>query len=438
MEKFRANGINKVMKLTVIVPIYNAEKYLCRCLDSLLLIPCPEMEILCINDGSTDFSWEICEKYMSQDCRVKAFSQENAGPMAARNCGLRKAAGEYICFVDSDDWIDPEMPLCFIRKMDEEPSIDICVSDVVRNYSDGSVQEMFRQVPERIYTGEEAWKEMILNRTFFWYMCGKIYRRSAIEGLHTDESVLTGEDLEFNWELFRNGRIRKVWYSPEYRYHYFANPESLTEGVEILKRRKSDWKVYMRILSGQEGGLKKELSDPVKKYALHALYDILRELCFYNADDSEFEKYVKEGKKLAISLEENYSEDFGYVSRMRELTESTKQVREFFSEVFEAMRMTVISMLPVEKDKAVYIYGAGIAARYTAEILKNFLNYDGHVVSDDRPCAGRFFGKPVFHLFQIPKDSVLLLALNQSNQKAVLPALAGYRHVIRLPVPDSF
>lgn len=426
------------MKLSVIVPIYNAEKYLCRCLDSLLRISCLEMEIICINDGSTDSSREICEKYMSEDCRVKTFSQENAGPLAARNCGLKKAVGEYICFVDSDDWIDSEMPLYFIRKMDEEPSIDICVSDVVRNYFDGSVQEMFKHTPERMYTGEEAFKEMILNRIFFWYMWGKVYRRSAIEGIRTDESVLTGEDLEFNWELFQNERIRNVWYSPEYKYHYFANPESLTEGAEILKRRTSDLKVYMKILSGREGSLKRELSDPVKMYALHALYDILRELCFCNADDTELEKCVREGRKLAINLERNHPEDSERVRRMRELTESTKQVRKYFSDIFEAMKMTAISVLPLKKDKAVYVYGAGMAARYMAGILKNILDYDGYVVSDGQPCTGWFLGKPVFRLSQVPKDSVLLLAMNQSNQQTVLPFLTGYGHVIRLPVPDGF
>lgn len=430
------------MKLSVIVPVYNAEKYLCRCLDSLLCIPCTEMEILCINDGSTDSSLEICGKYRSEDCRVKTFSQENAGPLAARNCGLKKAAGEYICFVDSDDWIDPEMPLGFIHRMEEDPSIDICISDVVRNYADGSVQRMFQAVQERMYTGEEAWKEMIRSRIFFWYMWGKVYRRSAMEGMGADESVLTGEDLLFNWELFQNGRIRNVWYSPEYKYHYFANPGSLTEGTGILKRRKSDLKAYMKILNGWEGSLKKEVFDSVKLYALHALYDILRELCFRNADDTELEKYVREGRKLAADLtmnpDGNDFKDFEYVGRMIELTESTGQVRKYFSDVFEAMKRTIFSMLPVERERAVYVYGAGIAARYTAEILKNFLSYDGHVVSDGQLCTGWFLGKPVFRLSQIPEDSVLLLALNQSNQKEVLSALAGYRHVVRLPVPDRF
>ncbi len=423
------------MKLSVIVPVYNAETYLCKCLDSLTGIPCLDAEIICIDDGSTDASWEICKRYAAEDCRVKIFRQDNAGPMAARNRGLREAAGEYICFVDSDDWIDPEMPMRFICKMDEDPAIDVCISDAVRNYPDGSEQNIFREATERMYTGDEAWKEMLLNRVFFWYMWGKVYRRSAVSGVYVDESVLTSEDLEFNWELFKRGRVRNVWYSPEHRYHYFANPESLTEGAEILKRKQSDLKVYKKILAG---GPKREFSDIMKLYALRAIYDILRELCFHNAGDTELGKYVAEGKKLAFALDGCNAEVIRYVNRMCALTENVERARRYFADIYKAVREVIVLSVPVEKEVAVYVYGTGIAAGYTAGIMEGILDYEGHVVSDGQPCMGWFRGKPVCRLSQVPEDSLLILAMNQSNQEVVLHNLTGRRRVIRLPVPDGF
>lgn len=423
------------MKLSVIVPVYNAEAYLPRCLDSLVSISYLETEIICIDDGSTDSSREICKRYAAKDSRVKVFGQDNAGPMAARNRGLKEAAGEYICFVDSDDWIDSEMPMYFIRKMDEDPSVDVCVSDAVRDYPDGSECEMFKKEPERMYTGKEAWREMLLNRVFFWYMWGKVYRRSAINGIYTDEAVLTSEDLEFNWELFLKGRIRKIWYSSKYKYHYFVNPESLTEGAGILKRKQSDLKVYKKIIGGDPG---EELSVIMRMYALRAVYDILRELCFCGVDDMELGKYVAEGRRLAFVLNEYGTENAGHVNRMRELTESIRRTRKYFSDIYEAVRKEIVSIASVERDRFIYVYGTGIAAGYVARIMEGVLNYEGHVISDGQPSVGWFRGKPVCHLSQVSENSLLLLALNQSNQEAVLRSLSGCFHVVSLPIPDKF
>lgn len=97
-----------MMKVSVIIPVYNAEKYLSDCLESILKQSLTEYEVILIDDGSTDHSGEICRQYAVQDSRVKFFRQMNAGVSAARNLGIQKAAGEYITFIDSDDWVEPE------------------------------------------------------------------------------------------------------------------------------------------------------------------------------------------------------------------------------------------------------------------------------------------------------------------------------------------
>ena len=96
------------MLISTIIPVYNAEKFLCKCLDSLLNAQISEVtnEIILIDDGSTDNSLEICKDYESNHNNIKVFSQKNQGPSVARNVGLNKALGDWITFVDSDDWVD--------------------------------------------------------------------------------------------------------------------------------------------------------------------------------------------------------------------------------------------------------------------------------------------------------------------------------------------
>src|SRR5690606_27273688 len=99
-------------KVSVIIPVYNAEKYLRECIDSVLAQTFDDFELLLINDGSTDGSGKICDEYAQKDARVKVFHKENGGVSSARNLGLDNAKGEWITFIDSDDWIGENYFYC--------------------------------------------------------------------------------------------------------------------------------------------------------------------------------------------------------------------------------------------------------------------------------------------------------------------------------------
>lgn len=109
----------KVVKLSVIIPVYNVEKYLKRCLDSVINQTLKDIEILCINDGSTDDSLSILEEYKSKDSRIVIISQGNKGLAATRNVGIENAKGEYLAFVDSDDWINSKFLECLYSSAKE-------------------------------------------------------------------------------------------------------------------------------------------------------------------------------------------------------------------------------------------------------------------------------------------------------------------------------
>ena len=120
--------------ITVIVPVCNVAKYLRRCLDSVISQTYQNLEIICVDDGSTDHSSEICEQYALKDERVKVFHQENQGVSAARNKGLDMVAGEYITFVDSDDYIQSDMLERLYSELSKsEASYVICGYNVVNS-----------------------------------------------------------------------------------------------------------------------------------------------------------------------------------------------------------------------------------------------------------------------------------------------------------------
>ena len=116
--------------ISVIVPVYNTEKYLDRCIQSILAQTYTDFELLLIDDGSTDLSGEICDKYAEQDSRVKVFHKENGGVSSARNLGLDKANGDWVTFVDADDWVTT---LYLNNLSDNTNSADFVVSIVGEN-----------------------------------------------------------------------------------------------------------------------------------------------------------------------------------------------------------------------------------------------------------------------------------------------------------------
>ena len=113
------NTLEQNNMISIIVPIYNKEKYLEKCLDSLLNQTYRELEILLVDDGSTDKSLEICRSYAEKDERIRVFSKKNGGVASARNLGVRESLGEYLSFVDPDDYVHPEYAVCMKEALEK-------------------------------------------------------------------------------------------------------------------------------------------------------------------------------------------------------------------------------------------------------------------------------------------------------------------------------
>jgi len=229
---------NEKMKVSIIVPVYNSEKTLNRCLNSIINQTYPNLEILLINDGSTDSSSKICENYAATDTRIKYFSRENQGVSAVREFGLSQATGEYLIHFDSDDWAEPEM----IADMADEAikqNADLLICDFYVDTPKGVIYSRQRptslqplQVLHEILSGTlhgSTWNKLVRTELFF------------MKNIHFPMDVNYCEDV-IMWVDFLQNDVN-VAYLPiaYYHYDYNTNTDSITRNYtrKTLEQRKS-------------------------------------------------------------------------------------------------------------------------------------------------------------------------------------------------------
>lgn len=211
--------------VSVLVAVYNAEKYLDKCLSSLLNQTLKEIEIICVNDGSTDSSQEILEKYAHLDKRIKLYFQKNSGASSARNKGLEYACGKYICMVDSDDYISED---CLEKtyKLIEEKNLDAGIFKLI--ITDGFNEKDFvNKYDNKILNGEEA---CILSLN--WQVHGNgLYKSNILKEIKYDESNINGDELSTRKFLYS---CKKIGFSKG-KYYYFQNHSSVTRKFSIKR-----------------------------------------------------------------------------------------------------------------------------------------------------------------------------------------------------------
>lgn len=215
-------------KVSVIVPVYNTEKYLARCLDSVIGQTERNLEIVCVNDGSTDGSAAILERYAAADPRVQVVTQENGGLSAARNSGLDVATGEYVMFVDSDDWIPSDAVAKMLRAAEES-----CAPVVVSaEYAKDRLKKP-RRVDVRWTLRHPALKRLVGQRKIQSSACNKLYRSDIIRNRRFIEGIYF-EDWPFITELF--GDIESFALVDEPMYVYFTGETSIVRSPFTEKK----------------------------------------------------------------------------------------------------------------------------------------------------------------------------------------------------------
>lgn len=253
-------AMKRERKISVIVPIYNISCYLPSCIESILSQTFQNLEILLVDDGSTDGCFEICEEYKQQDSRIKVIHKTNGGLVSARKAGIRAASGDYIAFVDGDDWIEPDMYQRMYRTITEQ-DVDIVMCGRYEDVGD-SGKKVFHGIPEGRYGKEEmlhsVYPHMIAKEDFFEYgilpvVWDKLFRRECLEKyqLAVDQRIVMGEDAACVYPCILNAD--SIYVMQECLYHYRQSTASIIKQIpeRALERNQFQvlWKTVYESLS---------------------------------------------------------------------------------------------------------------------------------------------------------------------------------------------
>lgn len=215
-------------RLSVIVPVYNVEKLLIPCLDSIMQQLVDELELICVNDGSTDHSLDVLKDYRTQHQsdagrNIVILDQKNGGPSKARNTGLEHATGDYIGFVDSDDYVEPEMYRELLA-IAECKNLDVVLCGILNCYPDGRNLPAEKKAPTDCLLGRKEILEYIcptlMREDVFGGPCNRIYRRAFLNENHIrmPENLGYGEDAVFQMQVF--DALETTWIDSRTFYHY--------------------------------------------------------------------------------------------------------------------------------------------------------------------------------------------------------------------------
>lgn len=217
--------------ISVIVPVYNVEKYLPLCIESLISQMYENIEIFLVNDGSSDGSLDICKAYEKKDQRISVVNKENGGVASARNMALKLAKGEFVGFIDSDDWIEADM---YSRLYDNIVKYDADISQcdvVIENEDQVSVLRAGTNIS--VYENNGATRYLLCGSGDACYTCNKLYRRELIADIFFDEEKRVGEDFLYNYVV--NKKNPKLVCDNAQLYHYIRHEGSLTSHTSIQK-----------------------------------------------------------------------------------------------------------------------------------------------------------------------------------------------------------
>lgn len=227
-------------KISVIIPAFNCEKYIERCISSLLCQKGAELEIIAVNDGSTD---KTLEKLLKYEEKITVLSIKNSGAAGARNAGLSCASGDFLMFIDADDYLKDDAVLR-IAKVQSENDADIVHFRYEWVNDGGSFFVPECQIKEDMFVKKEDFPNkiypMFFNGIFLNSVCMSVYRRSVIKDITFRTDMKTAEDAVFSLEAFTNAK--SVRFIPDIIYEYYQSNEGLTgKGASVFRKYRDNF-----------------------------------------------------------------------------------------------------------------------------------------------------------------------------------------------------
>ena len=264
-------------KISLIVPVYNAEQYLSRCIDSILAQEFTDFELILVNDGSTDDSLTICRKYEDKDSRVIVLDKPNGGASSARNRGLEVAKGDYICFVDADDYVSQNYLGDLYQDMCRENGIVLVMHGMIQ--VKGDHQAVISLSKSKTYKLDDGTFFNDINLFKFCGPCCKLFSREIIvdKRIRFSEDIICAEDFDFMAKYMT--LCKKVRIADVNNYYYVAHADSVSTRIYSFKQEYSGLKSLTKSLSAlsrkfQNPALDKQVNDFIAYYMTRVLASV--------------------------------------------------------------------------------------------------------------------------------------------------------------------
>lgn len=288
--------------ISIIVPIYKVEKYIHKCINSILNQSLNDFELILVDDGSPDNCGEICDEYAENDNRIKVIHKNNGGVSSARNIGIDKALGEYIGFVDPDDYIDKNM-YKLLYKSAKKNSADIVISSFsfIRNCKEEQQDISNNELIFDKYEAITKYFDMVYPFNFS-FMCNKLIKRELFNDIRFNTNTLVQEDTEIMIKLYN--KSKKISYIGQPLYFYELRSESATNN-KISRGKITTEQAFLEICNYTKDHLPQFKSKALLKYISY-YFNIIVEI-IKNYDDYE-EDYYSLIKKLKLNYKEVISD----------------------------------------------------------------------------------------------------------------------------------
>ena len=379
--------------MTIIVPVYNSGKYIETCVKSLIKQSLKDIEMIFIDDGSTDDSYKILKLFEKQDTRVKVVrNQQNIGAAESRNIGLKLAKGKYVQFVDADDYLDETATEKIYKKMNTDDA-DICFIKLTQFTSSGNEEQVgIKGTYNEIYNGTELLSEFLDRHEFFLYLCSAVYSKRFIEIANLKfVNLKIGEGGDYILRALCNAK--KVVVMNLHCYFYRKHADSVTRKENINCQIVLGQLIqYINILKtfsqkSKAKGIKKFL-----EYQYGKVYSGINNLSY------------QELQWIETILEDDYSK---YIFKLFLQNDKTYKF-EFNDNILNS----------IKEGKKIIIYGAGYATR---DVILELNKYNAEIISivvtEKKDNPDYLFGHPVKQIEDFVDQSENVLVLVAANKK---------------------
>lgn len=366
------------MLISVIVPIYNSINYLRKCVDSIIMQIYQKIEIILVDDGSTDGSEMICDEYAKQDKRIIVIHKRNGGLVSARQEGIQNATGEFICWVDSDDWIESDYILNFVR-LQRSTNADVVA---VSHYHDiGEDSKIIKNgIENGLYSMEEVMDTLLFTGVFFEYginphLVTKMFKTEIIKDAecNVNRFIIAGEDAAATYPALLN--CRKIYVSDTVGYHYVQHSKSLTKVMDDKEEERINTLISYLDKEFQKKGLQNIFAHQLNIY--HKYLMTLRKIEVF--DDSEkilvpYGGICKNQKVIIYGAGVLGQAIYKYITREKIIVVAwvDKSFQKYRNEGFEVDSTEILQNFDIDYDVVII---ANISQKCADQIRDTLLSY---------------------------------------------------------------